>query len=253
MKQFLISMIVLLILLSSCTKEVKNYDAIESSKNKSTTLNQFAVLSTLIEGNYLSDITYKQIKAKGDFGLGTFNCLHGEMVALDGKFYQATIDGKVTLVSDTLKAPFASVHNFISDSTFVINSLIKNVDDLKIFLSRYITDNKNIYSFKIHTSFDSLKFRSVPKQNEPFPNLSEVVKMQTVFSQNEISGTLVGYWFPEYLKEINAAGFHFHFISDDKNYAGHVLNCSFKNANAEIDILTNLNLVIPQNSEYQKH
>lgn len=240
-----------LLFLISCTKEVKNSDNNLGSSNKSIKLTQFSSINSLLNGNYIGDASYKEIKSKGNFGLGTFNFLHGEMVALDGKFYQATVDGKVALVNDTLFAPFAAVHNFIPDSIFTIDYSINSYNDLNHFIMKYITNPNNIYAFRIHSKFDSLSVRSVPKQKLPFVPLGEVVKIQTVFNLQQINGTLVGYWFPDYMKEINMAGLHLHFISDDKNHAGHVLNCKFTNSNVQLDVLTNMDLVIPQNQEYQ--
>jgi len=241
------------LLFVSCTKEVKNNDDSKVSRVKSVTLNQFAVINTLAEGSYLSNITYKEIKQAGNFGLGTFNYLNGEMVALNGKFYQAKVDGNVNLVKDSDCSPFAAVHHFIADQTVNVENEIVNFDELQNYLSNYISNNKNIYSFKIHAEFDSITVRSVPAQSLPFPPLADVIKNQTLFNLKNIKGTLVGYWFPHYLSNVNAPGFHFHFISDDEKNAGHVISCSFSKANVEIDELSKLNLVIPQNEEYQSN
>lgn len=250
-KKFII-LIVLFAFFYGCTKKIRDNDS-ESTRSKSTTVNQFAVIKTLLDGNYISNISYAEIRKNGNFGLGTFNKLHGEMVALNGKFYQATVDGKVTIVADSLFAPFAVVHNFVADKKINIEKEIGSFDELKSFLDPYVINRKDIYAFKIHAKFDSLKVRSVPQQEEPFPTLADVVKNQTIFELKNIEGTLVGYWFPDYLKDVNASGFHMHFISDDKKHAGHLLKCSFKSAEAEQDELTKLNLIIPQNSAYQNN
>jgi len=34
-----------------------------------------------------------ELKRNGDFGIGTFNALDGEMIGLDGAFYQIKVDG----------------------------------------------------------------------------------------------------------------------------------------------------------------
>ena len=249
----IISILLVGLFFVSCTKEVKNNDDSKVSRVKSVTLNQFAVIKTLAEGNYLSNITYKEIKQAGNFGLGTFNYLNGEMVALNGKFYQAKVDGSVNLVKDSDCAPFAAVHHFIADQSFKVDNKIINLTELQNYLGNYLSNNKNIYSFKIHSEFDSLIVRSVPAQSLPFPPLTEVINNQTLFHLKNIKGTLVGYWFPQYLSNVNAPGFHFHFISDDEKHAGHVISCSFSKADIELDELTKLNIVIPQNEEYQSN
>ena len=45
----------------------------------------------------------------GDFGLGTFDHLDGEMVMLDNEIYQITSDGKAAQVSDDTLTPFSCV------------------------------------------------------------------------------------------------------------------------------------------------
>jgi len=47
----------------------------------------------LLEGIYDGETTYGELKQHGGFGLGTLNGLDGEMVGLDGKFYQVKTDG----------------------------------------------------------------------------------------------------------------------------------------------------------------
>jgi len=68
-----------------------------------------APVNALVEGIYEEKIPLTEIKKHGDFGLGTFDHLDGEMIMLDGKIYQITSDGRVTLVDDHALTPFACV------------------------------------------------------------------------------------------------------------------------------------------------
>lgn len=56
---------------------------------------QTAPISALLEGVYDGDLTFAELAKHGDFGLGTFNALDGEMVAFDGEFLQITADGRL--------------------------------------------------------------------------------------------------------------------------------------------------------------
>jgi hypothetical protein len=56
-------------------------------------LYQTSLMSALMAGNYEGQMTYGDIRKHGDFGLGTFNDLDGEMVGFDGMFYQVRSDG----------------------------------------------------------------------------------------------------------------------------------------------------------------
>ncbi|RPI74625.1 MAG: acetolactate decarboxylase, partial [Desulfobacteraceae bacterium] len=82
--------------------------------------------------------------------------------------------------------------------------------------------------------------------------LTSVIAQQTVFEHRNIKGTLVGYWFPEYLASLNATGYHLHFISADKQKAGHMLDCSLTEAVALIDDFDSVQLLIPQTETFQK-
>jgi acetolactate decarboxylase len=87
----------------------------------------------------------------------------------------------------------------------------------------------------------------VPKQTEPYPTLAEVIENQTIFKLNNVTGTAVGFRLPSYMDEINVSGYHLHFITDDENSGGHVLECIVRNATIEIDYTYDYELVLPEN------
>ena len=53
---------------------------------------QSSTINALLEGVYDGDMTYGQLRRHGDFGIGTFNALDGEMIGFDGRFWQITGD-----------------------------------------------------------------------------------------------------------------------------------------------------------------
>ena len=62
-------------------------------------LYQSSLIAALLQGVYDGEMTYAELAKHGDFGLGTFNALDGEMVAVDGGFYQLRSDGSANPVS----------------------------------------------------------------------------------------------------------------------------------------------------------
>src|SRR5207249_10961718 len=76
------------------------------------TLVQYSTINALLTGVYDGDMTFGELRRHGDFGLGTFNALDGEMIALDGRYYQITADGAVKPVRDDVRTPFAVVTHF---------------------------------------------------------------------------------------------------------------------------------------------
>jgi acetolactate decarboxylase len=122
----------------------------------------------------------------------------------------------------------------------------------KARLDPYLPAPNRPYVFKITGTFAYLKLRSIPKQNPPFPPLANVIAQQTVFEHHDIKGTLVGYWMPEYLTALNVPCYHLHFISEDKQHGGHMLDCSLTQATAAIDDLDSVQLLIPKTAAFQK-
>src|SRR5664279_5386180 len=76
---------------------------------------QTSTIDALVQGVYDGDMTFGELRKHGDFGIGTFNGVDGEMIALDGHYYQITSDGKARPVRDEMRTPFASVTTFVPD------------------------------------------------------------------------------------------------------------------------------------------
>lgn len=76
---------------------------------------QESIIESLLRGNYHGVLTIGELKKKGDFGLGTFDSLDGEMVVLDGDVYKIKDTGVPILVNDDESTPFASVTFFEMD------------------------------------------------------------------------------------------------------------------------------------------
>jgi acetolactate decarboxylase len=55
------------------------------------------------------------LAAHGDAGLGTLAALDGELIGLNGTFYQVKSDGSVVQVGDNATTPFAMVTFFDAD------------------------------------------------------------------------------------------------------------------------------------------
>lgn len=212
---------------------------------------QASLFEALMEGVYEGDLTYGELKKHGDFGLGTFNRLDGEMVGVDGVFYRIGSDGKVSVVEDSRKSPFAIVTFFDSNETLVPDREL-SCEELKQYIDDAIDEKNIFYAIKISGEFKYMKTRSVHAQEKPYPPVSEAVKDQSEFNLNKIKGTIVGYWFPPYIGGVSQSGFHFHFISDDKKSGGHVLECKTKDIVIEIDHIRDLQIDLSDNEDFNK-
>ncbi|MCX6985264.1 MAG: acetolactate decarboxylase, partial [Lentisphaerae bacterium] len=181
-------------------------------QRQNDTLYQVSTIDALLKASYDGDTDIKSLKRHGNFGLGTFNNLDGEMLLLDGTFYQIKSDGQVYEASPETKTPFACVTFFDAKETFVMESGTNSAkfakDSPMYFIPNYF------YAVKIEGTFKMIKARSVPAQTKPYPRLTEVVKTQPVFEFKDVKGTLAGFFTPYFFKGINVPGTHLHFISD---------------------------------------
>ena len=73
---------------------------------------QASTIGALLDGAYDGDLSFAELAEHGDLGLGTLNGLDGEMIALDGGFYRADVEGRIHPVAPEERTPFAVVTRF---------------------------------------------------------------------------------------------------------------------------------------------
>jgi acetolactate decarboxylase len=78
------------------------------------TLFQVSTSAALVEGIYQGAVRVSRLLQHGDFGLGTFIDLDGEMVVLDGVCYQVSPTGAIAPVEGDRLIPYAVVTRFSS-------------------------------------------------------------------------------------------------------------------------------------------
>ncbi|MGD8564302.1 MAG: acetolactate decarboxylase [Desulfarculaceae bacterium] len=214
-------------------------------------LYQVSTIDALLAGVYDGNTTFAQLAAKGDMGLGTFNRLDGEMIALDGRFYRVRADGKVYKVGPKEKTPFANVARFKADQTLRLKGPL-TMAQLTQRLDKELPTPNLFYALRLRGRFAQVKARSVPGQKRPYPKLVEVVKKQSVFKFTNISGDLMGFRCPAFVKGVNVVGYHLHFLSQDRQKGGHVLGLTLSNAVAEICHLHRLVLDLPAEGDFAR-
>jgi acetolactate decarboxylase len=67
----------------------------DRKENPENTIYLCAPVNALVEGLFEENILLGEVLEHGDFGLGTFDDLDGEMLILDGNCYQINAEGKV--------------------------------------------------------------------------------------------------------------------------------------------------------------
>ena len=214
------------------------------------TLFQVSTSGALVAGLYSGVVSSAMILQHGDFGLGTFDNLDGEMVVLDGHIYRVTGDEKVAEASPDAEAPFAVVTRFEPDVDVAIASA-DSLDALYAECDKHRPSTNIFYAFRLDGRFHRVKTRAVtpPKQNT---RLIDAAKAQAEFEFSEIQGTLVGLWSPGFSSAFSVPGYHFHFISDDREHGGHLLDCSAGPLRLRVEELTDFHLALPENESYLK-
>ena len=216
-----------------------------------TELFQYATINSLLAGVFDGDMTVAELKRHGDFGIGTFNALDGEMLALDGQFYQIRSDGHVYRAPEDLRTPFATVLFFHADRSLVLTN-IASLKALEQELDRHLLSRNTFYAFRIEVEFESAKTRSVPRQQRPYPSLADAARKQSVFEFQNKSGTLVGFRTPDFMQGLNVPGYHLHFLTADRQAGGHVLDCVIRRAEVRIAETRRFLMVLPQAGDFQQ-
>ncbi len=213
------------------------------------TLFQVSTIDALLLGMYDGDATIGDVSRHGDFGIGTFAALDGEMVLLDGSFFQITSDGNAHPVPPDAQTPFCAVTFFEPDLSFSVPEAVDYPRFQEYVAGRLPTENI-FYAVRVDGTFDEIRVRSVPRQEKPYPLLTDVVKNQPVYTFREVKGTLVGFVCPSYAKGVNVVGWHLHFIADDRRVGGHVLAFSAGDLTVKIDETPNFSLHLPTDAQF---
>jgi acetolactate decarboxylase len=208
------------------------------------TLFQTSTIDALLEGEYDGDVSFAELEDRGDFGLGTLDALDGEMIALDGGFYQVKSDGRAYAIDRRAKTPFAVV-TFFEPSMSQTLAAPMDFGTFCARLDRLVGGEASCYAVRVDGDFEYVKTRSIPRQRKPYPPLAEVVKRQPTFELHDVRGSLVGFRFPHYAQGLNVAGYHFHFIAADRSTGGHVLEFRLARGELGIDSEADLRLELP--------
>src|ERR1700756_2915773 len=221
-----------------------------SNDHRAGELYQTSLMSALITGIYEGEATYGEIRKHGDFGLGTFNDLDGEMIGFDGTFYQLRSDGSARPLTSEQKTPFAVVTFFQPEQELdVVQQMTKN--ELLATIEK-ATDANLFSAVRVDGIFDEVRTRTVQRQARPFPPLTEAAKHQAEKVFTNVEGTLAGFRTPPYAQGIGVAGFHLHFLRQDKQTGGHALDYRLRAGKVQICTVHDLRVELPTSAEFLK-
>jgi acetolactate decarboxylase len=214
------------------------------------TLYQVSTIDALMQGVYDGVETVGELNQHGDFGIGTFDGLDGEMIVLNGVVYQAKADGHVYVVLDSSTTPWATVTYFGTDFTETVGNPM-NFSEFSSEMAGQLPSQNMIYAVKMQGTFPFMQARAIPAQQKPYPNLTVAAQDQSVFTFTNATGTVVGFYMPVYFNGLDVPGYHLHFISDDRQTGGHILEFIVPEGMAvEYDITPEFYMVLPTSGDF---
>lgn len=217
---------------------------------------QVSTLQALALGFSKSVINVAELLRHGNLGLGTFEDVDGEMIVVDGKCYRAQNNGNVVLAEDERGVPFASVCHF-QPQRWEKCEKMDTIDHLKKWLTLRIEEDfglNSMYAVRINGEFTKVDARSESGTQAHHVTLKDALSVtQKAFLFEQIKGTLVCVYYPDYMDGINAAGWHMHFLSEDKQQGGHVFDISMTQGNAAFCRITNLEIQIPDTPAFDTY
>lgn len=214
------------------------------------TLFQVSTSGALVAGVYDGEVTVRSILEHGDFGLGTFANLDGEMVVLDGRAFQVHGDGRVSEAGPEASAPFAVVTRFSPQADVEIGT-VASFEELEKRCDDQRNSSNIFYAMRLDGRFTRIRTRAV---NPPGSGtrLVDAAKEQSEFSFADIEGTLVGLWSPAFSGGFSIPGYHFHFISADRRHGGHLLDVEAKSLRLKVEALADFHLALPESEAFLK-
>jgi acetolactate decarboxylase len=198
-------------------------------------ITQISVINALMIGRYDGVMPIPELIRYGDFGIGTLDHLDGEFILLEGRAYQVRGDGAVVEVGADRSTPFAVVTPFEQDGEFVC-PVITHLSELDTKLNEALPQKNRFVAIRVDGRFSSITLRSVHRQEPPYRPLAEVAKSQSVWTRTNVAGTLVGIRCPAWVKGLNVPGYHWHFLADNHQTGGHVLDCNIVEGRVRHDV-----------------
>lgn len=210
---------------------------------------QTGTINSLVNAVYDGDRDIAWIKKQGDFGLGALPMMDGELIVCDGIFYRADANADLTIPADDAILPFAVVSHFKPGQIFDL--LDTDFAGTAEYLATYFASKNLIYTVRIDGLFTGINFRSEECQPRPYRKMSETMpQLQRVYERDDIEGTLVGIWYPDYLSQVNVTGFHFHFVDKKRKTGGHVFDFRLARGQVAIQAIKSLHIDLIDNNEF---
>lgn len=212
---------------------------------------QTSLMAALLDGIYEDDMTVDELLAHGDFGIGTFNALDGEMVVVDGVAYRLRGDGTASISPGDAATPYAVVTDFVPTVSRALPSGATRAEASEAIDA--IAGSANyMYALRITGRFRRVTARTVTRQERPYRPMTEATDDDAVREFDDVEGTIVAFRTPLYEQGIGVPGCHAHFIDAARTRGGHVLDFTLEEGTVELCLCTDLHLRLPLTTEFRE-
>jgi acetolactate decarboxylase len=205
---------------------------------------QTSTIEALLGGAFDGDLSLSELLEHGDLGLGTLNGLDGELIVVDGQAWKANADATLVHAPASAKSPYAVVVPFSPSAPIVLPGGLHHAG-LEGAVQHRLAATTRPVAVRIDGRFARVRVRSVPRQPRPYPRLAEALAQQRVNDLLDVSGTMVGFGFPDALDGVEMIGWHLHFANDERTRGGHVLGFELRDGAAQLDDATDLHIELP--------
>ncbi|WP_312714479.1 acetolactate decarboxylase [Corynebacterium flavescens] len=214
------------------------------------TIFQNSLMTALLDGIYDGEMSVGELLGKGNFGIGTFDALDGEMIIVDGVCYQLRGDGSAQVADLSQRSPYAVVTNFVPRITVDAPPGMHR-SDLSDLIDEVLPSANYMYAVRMVGTFSSVTTRTVVKQPKPYPPMAQAVGSDAELHFSNVEGVIGGFRTPVFEKGISVPGCHVHFIDADHKYGGHLLDYTVDKATIEMCPGTDLELRLPLTREFE--
>lgn len=197
------------------------------------TLFQHSTIGALMAGMFDGTLALNEVLTTNrTMGIGTLDGLDGELIIVNGTPFQVKVDGTVHEVDKRTKTPYVAVTNFEKEGEVAVTETLSG-NQLKEKMKQAFSSVNTFQAVKVKGTFQKMHCRSVEKQEKPYPRLVDAAKDQVEFTRETVEGVLLGFYTPEIFGSIAVPEFHLHFLSDERDFGGHVLDFTLEKGRIE--------------------
>lgn len=208
---------------------------------------QAGIIPGMLQGVHEGNMTFDTLAQHGNIGLGVLNDFAGDMIALDGEFYRIDAEGVVNLIEPNTCTPFSIVTKFKPTQIFSIEN-VNNIADLSELLDAELGTKNIFYFIRIDAEFEWLRLRSQYCR----VLVDAVPDLQKNYELSNVQGSLVATRCPDYSAGFTIAGYHSHFIDQERTIGGHVCDLKIKKAKVMITPMRRFSVVLMNTKQFDQ-